>query len=227
MIKLIFIIITALGLSYILLSSNSVASNTKKEEVKLTDNTVEISAGDWKHLYFFGLTKHPISEVGLNQQMAQGLIRMVKVQSSISTGALIDPKYMFNAKGLTPWLAMHTVLHLKQPSLLTDVAKGSGSAHVPNTFLEDIFKNHNNWPKALLDEHDIELQGFNVFILPFIVHKNTKYDLTFHQSMKAPDGSLEIFGVSEFDEKHPEKVLSIIQGEIEFIKEKRPDVFGH
>ncbi|WKT59537.1 hypothetical protein Q2E61_11590 [Microbulbifer thermotolerans] len=111
--------------------------------------------------------------------------------------------------------------------LLTDVAKGSGSAHVPNTFLEDIFKNHNNWPKALLDEHDIELQGFNVFILPFIVHKNTKYDLTFNQSMKAPDGSLEIFGVSEFDEKHPEKVLSIIQGEIEFIKEKRPDVFGH
>jgi hypothetical protein len=42
--------------------------------------------------------------------------------------------------------------------------------------------------------------------------------------MKAPDGSFEIFGIHEFNESTPERLLAEVEGIIEFIKEKRPDV---
>lgn len=151
---------------------------------------------------------------------------MLGVKASVSTGALIDPKYMLNKKGLTPWLAMHFLLATKQPSLIADVSKGAAAAFVPNDAIEQIFVNHINWPKELLSQYNLEIEGRNVFILPFLVPKGAIYTLNFAQSMKAPDGSLEIFGVGQFDENHPEKLLANIQGTLEFLKEHRPDVTG-
>ncbi len=193
----------------------------------MNEDLKDVSATNWKHLYFYGITKKPVREISLNQQMVQSLIGMVGIQASVNTGAAIDPKYMFNEKGVTPWLAMYTVLYAKKPELLTDVASGNGLAFVPNEFLEKIFVSHNNWPQELFGKYDIKFEGFNVFILPFMVHKNTKFDLNLQQSMKAPDGSLEIFGVSEFNESNPEGLLSEIEATIKFIKENGPDVFGH
>ena len=43
------------------------------------------------------------------------------------------------------------------------------------------------------------------------------------QSMKAPDGSLEIFGIYEFNESNPEGSLKELSELASFIKEYRPD----
>ena len=224
MFKVLLIISSVLGLAYFTFSNKAVAAN---EGNSMSEDAAEVSATEWEHLYFYGLTKFPINEVGLKQNMAQGLIGMVGVKAAVSTGALIDPRYMLNKKGLTPWLAMHLLLTSKQPSLLTDVSKGTAAAFVPNDAVEQIFVNHINWPEELLSRYNIELEGFNVFIMPFMVPKGTEYNLSFKQSMKAPDGSLEIFGVDKFQENSPEKLLSTIQGTLEFIKQHRPDVMGH
>lgn len=212
-----------LGLANFTLSNKAVAAN---EGDSMSEGVTEVSATEWEHLYFYGLTKFPLGQVGLKQNMAQGLIGMVGVKASVSTGALLDPKYMLNKKGLTPWLAMHLLLTTQQPALIADVSKGTAAAFVPNGAIEQVFVNHINWPKELLSQYNIELEGYNVFILPFLVPKGTAYDLSFPQSMKAPDGSLEIFGVGKFDEDRPEKLLANIQGTLEFIKEQRPDVTG-
>ena len=224
MIKLVLIIGVVLGLAFFIFSNKAVASN--KDET-MNQNAPEVSATDWEHLYFYGLTKFPLNEVGLNQNMAQALIRMVGVNASVSTGALIDPKYMLNQKGTTPWIAMYALLTMKQPELLTDVHKGTAAAFVPNQAIEPIFVNHINWPTELLSQYNIELEGFNVFILPFMVPKGSQYNLSFAQSMKAPDGSLEIFGVNKFNENEPESLLHNIQSTLDFIKQNRPDVVGH
>jgi hypothetical protein len=223
MFKILLLISAVLGLAYFTFSNKAVAAN---ESNSMSEDSTKASATEWEHLYFYGLTKSPINEVGLKQNMVQGLIGMVGAKASVSTGALIDPKYMLNKKGLTPWLAMHVLLTTKQPTLIADVSKGTAAAFVPNDSIEQIFVNHINWPKELLSQYDIEIEGHNVFILPFLVPKGTTYNLSFPRSMKAPDGSLEIFGVGEFDENQPEKLLASIQGTLEFIKEQRPDITG-
>jgi hypothetical protein len=223
MFKLLLIISAVLGLAYFTFSNKAVAAN---EGDPMNEDITEVSATEWEHLYFYGLTKFPIKEVGLKQNMAQGLFGMVGAKASVSTGALIDPKYMLNKKGLTPWLAMHLLLTTKQPTLIADVSKGTAAAFVPNDAIEQIFVNHINWPEELLSQYNIEIEGHNTFILPFLVTKGAAYNLSFAQSMKAPDGSLEIFGVGKFDENQPEKLLANIQGTLEFIKEHRPDVTG-
>ena len=224
MFKVLLIIIAVLGLAYFTFSNKALAANEGK--LSMSEDTSKASATEWDHLYFFGLTKFSINEVGLKQNMAQGLIGMVGVKASVSTGALIDPKYMLNKKGLTPWLAMHLLLTTKQTTLIADVSKGTAAAFVPNDAIEQIFVNHINWPKELLLQYDIEIKGHNVFILPFLVPKGTVYNLNFPQSLKAPDGSLEIFGVGKFDENQPEKLLANIQSTLKFIKEQQPDVIG-
>ena len=190
----------------------------------MNEGTANVSATEWDNLYFYGLTKAPLNLVGLNQNMTQSLIAMVGVQASISTGALIEPKYMLNKKGLTPWLAMHALLTTNKPTLLDDVYKGTAATFIPNTTMEQIFVNHINWPQELLAQYDIEIDGYTVFILPFSVPKGSTYTLALSQSMKAPDGSLEIFGVGKFNEDQPETLLSNIQDTLACIKKHRPDV---
>lgn len=65
---------------------------------------------DWKHLYFIGITKQPLQEVGLDANKINAIISMLNIQASISTGALLDPEFIINAKGTTPWIAIHVLL---------------------------------------------------------------------------------------------------------------------
>lgn len=216
MFKVVFLIVGVLMLSYFMLNKTA---NAKQVE------SSAMTSQEWEHLYFYGLTKQPLTEIALNQGMTSGLISMIGVKNSISTGALIDPIYMLNKKGVTPWLAMYTLLAVNDKNLLNDIYQNDASAFIPNKSIEEMFQNHNNWPLSLLSKYEIEIDGYNTFILAFLVPKNTKYNLHFPQSMKAPDNSLEIFGVAEFDEKQPEALLSEIQDTINFIKEHRPDVY--
>ena len=59
----------------------------------------------------------------------------------------------------------------------------------------------------MLEKHDLSLGEYRAFAIPFLVHESAAQIVNLSQSMKAPDESLEIFGVYEFTADNPESLL--------------------
>ncbi len=182
------------------------------------------SATEWKHMYFFGITKQNQNEIDLSQENIGALLSMVNVYSGISTGAAIDPKFLINAKGTTVWLAMYAFLTVSNPEALSEAKKEDALLYLPSDFLNNTFNAHNNWPPELLSAFDLNLKNYNLFAIPFLVPRSERAIKNLPQSLKAPDGSLEVFGVQEFDEAAPEKLLAEFDSIIKFIIKERSDI---
>jgi hypothetical protein len=207
----------------ILVSAIFISTVAQGKEV--TDKTeLGGSAAEWRHMYFIGISKGNPNEIDLSEAQVQGLLSMVSVGPAISNGAAVQPEYLINSKGTTPWLAMFALVHAKQPSALPIIAEGKSRIHVPTQFVSNTFNSHNNWPPKILAKYDVNLDGYNTFVIPFLIHSSANPVSNFSQSMKAPDGSLEIFNVNEFSEKSPEDLLFKISELVKFIKENRPDI---
>ncbi|WP_370980433.1 hypothetical protein [Agaribacterium sp. ZY112] len=207
----------------ILVSSIFISTATQGEE--MTDKTaVGSSATEWRHMYFIGISKEDPNDIDLSEGQIQDLLSMVNVGPAISNGAAIQPKYLINSKGTTPWLAMFALVSAKQASALTIIAEGKSRVHVPTKFISDNFNSHNNWPTDIFSKYDTHLDGYNTFIIPFLIHSSANAVSHLSQSMKAPDGSLEIFNVNEFSEESPEDLLIEVSELVTFINENRPDI---
>lgn len=199
--------------------------STVAQGKEVTDKTeIGSSATEWRHMYFIGISKGSPNEIDLSEGQVQGLLSMVNVGPAISNGAAIKPEYLINSKGTTPWLAMFALVHAKQPSALPIIAEGKSGIHIPTQFISGTFNSHNNWPPEMLAKYDMKLEGYNTFVIPFLIHSSANPVSNLSQSMKAPDGSLEIFNVNEFSEKSPEELLDKISDIVKFIKENRPDI---
>ena len=197
-----------------------------EEKDSLMDEKTEklgMSATEWRHMYFAGISKQPINQINLNEAQISGLLSMINLNAFISSGAAIEPQYLINKDGTTPWLAMYALVQVNDPEALNLIANGKSRIHVPSSFIHGAFGAHINWPKELIEKHDIRLGEYHVFAIPFLVHKDVTTIGSFSQSMKAPDGSLEIFGVHELVEGNPEGLLKEFAELASFIKEERTD----
>lgn len=199
-------------------------SMAKEEAPMEQSKEIGQSVTEWRQMYFLGISKHDPSSLNLTEGQIRGLLSMVKVGPAVSTGAAIEPLFLMNTKGVTPWLALYTLIYTKKPDALGVIARGESAINIPGGYLNGLFKNHVHWPKNLISKYNLELEGYKPFIIPFMLHKDSPPVGSFSQSMKAPDGSLEIFGIHEFNESKPESLLAEVEGIIEFIREKRPDV---
>ena len=186
------------------------------------DKKLGQSAQDWKHMYFVGITKQPVTDINLSEAQVGGLLSMVDVKPAIFTGAGLEPRYLINAKGTTPWAAMYVLLRAKDENALHQVASGQTQIHIPSVFIRGSCNSHINWPEELLQKHDLTLGEHSFFLLPFLVDKDLAVD-KLAQSLKAPDGSLEIFGIYEFSDSEPEKLLIELASLADFIKTERID----
>ena len=184
-------------------------------------NTVEEgqSAQDWRHMYFSAFSKSPAKEIDLNQNLVQGLLSMVGAGAAISTGAAVEPKYIINSKGLTVWLALHTVVYAQKPDALEKIHAGEAALNIPSSYLNGIFGEHINWPETMLAKYDLSIAEDNLFIIPFVIPKDGRELSKLSQSLKAPDGSLEIMGVHEFNESNPEAMLVELAGIAKHIRD--------
>ena len=72
-----------------------------------------ISATQWKHMYFAGISKQPINQINLSEAQTGGLLSMINLQAVISSGTAIEPEYLINQKGTTAWLAMYALVVAK------------------------------------------------------------------------------------------------------------------
>ncbi len=161
---------------------------------------------NWTSHYFLAATKKPLSELELSEQQITSLLKMLQIPSHISTGLCIDPLQILNQKGLTVWQFMYIFLKLNHPDHLDAVAKG-GALYLPKEFFAGVFGNHNNWPQAMISQYSMKHPDYNFFIIPFLRLTQTKSPAPMTQSLKAPDGSMEIFGLHDFSETAPQKVL--------------------
>ena len=177
------------------------------------------SAQNWKHMYFSGFSKSPAKEIDLNQNLVQGLLSMVGAGPAISTGAAVEPKYIINKKGLTVWLALHAVVYAQKPDALEKIYAGEAALNIPSGYLNGIFGEHINWPEPMLAKYDLSIGEDNLFIIPFVIPNDGKELSKLSQSMKAPDGSLEIMGLHEFQESNPEAMLVELAGIAKHIRE--------
>ncbi len=183
-----------------------------------------VVAAEWRHMYFYGITKKFQNEIDLSQEQVRGLLSLVNVHSGISTGAAVDPLLLINAKGTTVWLAMYALLVANDQEALIAAKKEEALLYVPSKFLNGLFNQHNNWPVKILARYDLKLKNYNLFVVPFLIPKSGGSVKNLSQSLKAPDGSLEVFGVQEFNDMTSEKLLAEFDSIIKFIISERPDV---
>lgn len=181
------------------------------------------SATEWRHMYFAGISKQPINQINLTEAHVSELLSMINLNAVISSGTAIEPQYLINKKGTTPWLAMYALVHVNDPESLGPIANGKSRIHVPPHFIRGAFGTHINWPKEILEKYDLTVGEYRAFAIPFLVHNSVNQIGSFSQSMKAPDGSLEIFGVYELIEGNPEGLLKEFSELATFIKENRTD----
>jgi hypothetical protein len=118
---------------------------------------------------------------------------------------------------------MYALVQVNDPEALSLIANGQSRIHVPPSFIRGAFGEHINWPKEMLEKYDIALGEYHAFAIPFLVHNSVTQIGSLSQSMKAPDGSLEIFGVHELAEGNPEGLLKEFSELSTFIKENRAD----
>ena len=180
-----------------------------------------VSATEWRHMYFAGISKRPIQEINLAEVQVSGLLSLIGLNAVISNGAAIEPQFLINSKGATPWVAMYAFVLINDPEALTLIANGKLRAHVPPDFIRGAFGAHINWPRKIIEKYDLVIGEYHLFAIPFLVHNSVNQMGGLNQSMKAPDGSLEIFGVYEFNESNPEGSLKELSELASFINEYR------
>jgi hypothetical protein len=182
------------------------------------------SATAWREMYFIAITRKKPSEIDLSQELMSGLLSSINARSVIYTGAAIEPQYLINAKGTTAWIGMWAFITSANPALLKSLGTGPGFAWVNPAFMNKAFGNHVNWPEKMLRSHDLDVKGYKLVAIPFLLPKTEMALKTMTQSVKAPDGSVEVFGFHEFDENNPEALLVAHEMTARFIKKERPDL---
>ncbi len=182
------------------------------------------SATAWKGMYFIAITKKKPGEIDLSPAAMNSLLSTVNAKSAIYTGATVEPKYLINAKGVTSWIAMWAYINHANPEILKSLGTGQGLALVPTPWVNSAFGSHVNWPAKMLHAHNLELKGYTFVAIPFLIPHNAPALKKLSQSIKAPDGSLEVFGFDEFNEKNPEALLIAYEEIGDFIRRKRPDI---
>lgn len=211
-------------------STLAIGENKMEEDrfsVEIPQNGAMAGISKWKQYYFLGITKGELESINLNYQQFSGLLHMIGVDSYIATGLAIDPAFAVNRNQATigtPWLNMYAVLAHYQPEVIDVAYQGNNSVFLPEEWSRGLFPQESGWPKPMIQRHDSDLNGYKMFILPFLIPDHTDKLVDLRQSMKAPDGSLEIFWFSYFDVENPERLLIDTSSLKNFILEERQEL---
>jgi hypothetical protein len=79
---------------------------------------------------------------------------------------------------------------------------------IPADAVRGAFSSHVNWPVRLLQKYSFDFGDHRPFVLPFVRHRDAPEPVQMAQSLRSPDGAIEIMGVAEFSEQQPEALLA-------------------
>jgi hypothetical protein len=169
------------------------------------------SAEDWSHWYFLGFSLATPRKLAFDPKKVEFLLSLVHAERVIAGLEPLDPRHLINDKGVTAWGALFVYAFLNDKESMLDASEGRALLFAPAGFLRESFSSHVNWPEELLARYCLEPSKGHPFILPFIVHQSAPQPQDIQRPLRLPDGSLEIFGVAEFNESEPEGLLWVVQ----------------
>jgi hypothetical protein len=167
------------------------------------------SAASWQHFYFWGVSSKPPAELELQTRQLQALLGVVEVDATLASLAAFEPRYLINHKGVTAWMLLFVFAFANNREGLGAVAEGKASLFMPAEALRGSFESHVAWPPQLLAKYSFDFGQHWPFVIPFIRYRNAPAPRPLKESLKSPDGSIEIMGVAEFDEQRPEALLAL------------------
>jgi hypothetical protein len=163
----------------------------------------------WNHFYLWGVTSKLPAEIELQTQQLQALLGAIGAEASISSLAALEPRYLINPKGTTPWTMLFVYAFMNDKDALAAVAQGKAAVCMPAQGMLATFNSHVAWPQSVLDKYPFDFGKHTAFIIPFIRFGTAPVPRPLPQSLKSPDGSIEIMGVAEFNEQRPEALLAL------------------
>lgn len=178
------------------------------------------SIGDFRDYYFIGVSHAPASTMSLSLSQIQSLIGSSGCNSVIASCLPVDPLLMINQKKFTIWQICYAILSTQDPEAIALLKTGQTAIYIPRSYLEGSVGNHNNWPPTMLSRYDLSLQQQHVFLIPFSVSKALPPPRPMTQSLKAPDGSMEILGLHEWSTDNPTRLLEVVQNLVRFVRER-------
>jgi hypothetical protein len=185
-------------------------------------------AEDWKHFYFWGISANKPSALSFPVEQLQALLGAVKADCAITSLAALDPRHLINHKGTTAWILLFVHALMNDKEGLAAVANGRSGLFTSAATVHGAFGSHVNWPESLLRKYEFDFGERWPFVIPFIRHREASAPMQMVQSLRSPDGALEVMGVAEFSEQEPEALLALFHA---FYQEhgedfKRPSLVG-
>ncbi len=166
---------------------------------------------EWSHWCFVGFAPVRAQAIAaLPPGQVQSLLSLVQAEKVIGSVTALDPRTVINHKGVTAWHALLVLALTKDREGAQAVAQGNALILIPDEFLRPAYSSHVNWPQPMLDRYRLEPRGAHPFVLPFVVHSSARPPQPLQQSLRAPDGGMEIWAVVRFDESEPERLLGEI-----------------
>jgi hypothetical protein len=177
---------------------------------------------DWSQWCFLGFAPlHADTIDALDPGLVQSLLSLVQAEKVIGSVSPLDPRHLINHKGVTAWQALLVLALTKTKEGLQAVSEGNGLIIIPDSFLRPNYSSHVNWPEPVLSRYRLEPRGSHPFVLPFALHKSAARLQPLQTALRTPDGALEIWGVVEFNELEPVRLLWEIQRLAEHIDAER------
>lgn len=164
---------------------------------------------DWKLYYFWGLSSTKPSALTLQQQQMQALLSAVGADCALSSLGALEPRYLINHKGTTVWILLLLYALMNEKEALSAVANGTSSLFMQAARVHGAFGTHVNWPDHLLQQYCADFGGHWPFVIPFVRHQAASAPMQLAQSLRSPDGVMEIMGVAEFSDQQPEALLAV------------------
>jgi hypothetical protein len=189
-----------------------------KEKEKMVTSYEQVD--DWKQYYFWGLSDKAPSELSFSVEQMQALLGMVKGECAVASLAALDPKHLINHKGTTTWILLVVFALMNHREELAAVANGTAGLFLSANIVHDAYGSHVNWPERLLQAYSVDFGDRRPLVIPFVRHRDASAPAQLTQSLRSPDGAIEIMGVAEFSEQQPEALLALFH---EFYSQHRKD----
>ena len=163
---------------------------------------------DWKQYYFWGLSAKKPAELQLSVEHVRTLLGAINADCAIASLAALEPKHLINHKGTTAWILLFIYALMNDKDGLAAVSIGTSGLFLPANIVHGAFTSHVNWPTELLGRYNFDFGDHWAFVIPFVRHHESPEPIQLPQSLRSPDGMIEIMGIAEFNDQRPDALLA-------------------